>query len=223
MESIVIKRLGNNRRLVDPESIKYASKKIANDSGDARQIMCIFQNAISEVLQTMDKRELLDFCPEEKKCHHVIKTSQIHQLLNSAKSQMEEIISSLPTNAQMILAILCTLGETLDEWKNIRANVLKQYCFKAEEANVLFFFSTSSFWRSIELLENSGLIAPEDLNGRWHDEADDDNRFIIVGKEKKEISSTIKRVIPKEHRPFFDRLAQYVKANPIDDDSEDDY
>jgi hypothetical protein len=73
------------------------------------------------------------------------------------------------------------------------------------------------------LLEDSGLIAPEDLNGRWHDEADDDNRFIIVGKEKKEISSTIKRVIPKEHRPFFDRLAQYVKANPIDDDSEDDY
>lgn len=213
LESIILKRLGFNRFLVRPDVIKYASKRIANNSGDARLIIQTFHKAISDVLQTTEESELLKLYPENEVCD-VIKIKQVHEAMNIESSWLEDRIDCLPTNAQMILAIICTLGETLDNWTEIPIVELKQYCFEAEEAGVFCFLTTQSFWYAMELLQDSALISVHDDLDNFYDD-DEEMRFIKIGKERYDISCALKRVTA-EHYRFFDRLAQYVKANPIE-------
>lgn len=164
----------------------------------------------------MTESELSKPCPVSDE-YQIINTIEVHQAikatLNEGTSQMEEIISGLPGNAQILLALLCTFGETLNNWAMIPIDDLMHYCFEAEKEGVFFSFSSSQFWELIELLEHSGLISPSDLH-IFHED-NEDVKFIKIGINRYEISSIVKR-LTSESRPFFDRMARYVKKNPIE-------
>jgi Cdc6-like AAA superfamily ATPase len=162
----------------------------------------------------MNESELLKPCPVGDE-YSIINGIEVHQalkvILNIGTSQMEETISGLPAHAQMLLALLCTLGEALDNWMMIPVDDLMKYCFEAEREGYFFSFSSRQFWELIELLEDSGLISPSDLHNYYHEK--EDCRFIKVGRNQFEIASVLKN-ITSEYRPFLDRIARYVKANP---------
>ena len=161
----------------------------------------------------MNKSELLKPCPVSDE-YQIISSIEVHQALNVTlnigTSQMKEIISGLPTHAQLLLALLCTLGEALDNWMMIPMDDLMKYCFEAEKEGLFFSFSSMQFWELIELLEDSELISPNDLHNYYHEK---EYRFIKVGRNQLEIASVLKN-ISSEYRPFLDRIARYVKANP---------
>mmetsp|Transcript_10470 Transcript_10470/g.19574 ORF Transcript_10470/g.19574 Transcript_10470/m.19574 type:complete len:126 (-) Transcript_10470:220-597(-) len=124
---------------------------------------------------------------------------------------MEGIISGLPGYALILLALLCTFGEALNNWTMIPIDNLMQYCFQAKKEGI-FSFSSRVFWELIELLENSGLISLSDLHNFYED--NEDFKFIKIGRNRNEISSIVKR-LTSDYCPFFDRMARYVKENPI--------
>lgn len=215
MTAIVNKRLGDkNVSLVDKNAVVYASKRAANNRGDAREILKIMSDACSLANDSLSPDQLSDNSTIDSpvvKMPHVLKA-----LKKNAEYSKSEIIESLPGNARIILCVAAALGQVGSGWKIIQLRDLKRYC--ADATAVCEDFSLSVFESSIEQLVDSGLISYDYSYGFF--DGDMYDKSIKLGVHLHDVEIALEDTLLKEGS-FYSNLVNYVKSHDIvcsDDD-----
>ena len=156
MVEIVKKRLGKYDSLVESIAIKFLSKKVAKDNGDARFLLGIMSSAFALCNSTLTKEQLNEEGDNNTpvvKLRHVMKTMK-----ESGRVPYAEIISNLPQSQKVVLCIAMTLSQVSDAWNTMTFSQLRRYCAQASQQQVLTDLSQDGLVSIIRNLEDAGLF-----------------------------------------------------------------
>jgi len=211
MTEIVKRRLGKYEGLVERIAIAYVSKKVAKDNGDARYLLEIMSNAVTQCISAMKGEQL----NEVGNNLPVIKLRNVMKALKDlGRTPYAGIIANLPQSQKVVLCIAMTLSQVSPAWKMITMSQLRDYCAQATQQQVLDELSIDSLVSIITALEDAGLlkVGEGDTIGRQ-----DDNPYnwcLSLGTQLEDVECALGETLLDEGEfgEFYQRLCNYVRG-----------
>ncbi len=206
-------RLGNNVSLVDTHALKYVSRRIGTNKGDAREALQIMSEAFSIATKSLGSKRL----SEEGVDTAVIKIPHVMAAFKGAgNNTILNRIANLPQNAKIVLCIATTLGQVSSAWKMIGTSKLKAYCNEAAGNDIIQGWTQDQFNEVIEHLLDADLISREEIDEDFDFAGD---KLITVGVQLEDVELALNEILLKEGS-FYSRMVEYVKKEDINQEKD---
>jgi len=205
--TLVVDRIGDS--IVDVKALEYASKKVANSRGDAREMFDLVTKAADECLKTEH------YSNEVKEGRKPAVT--IRHMMKAIKSTIPEYadrINNLPEVAKTCLCVAVTISKTCSSTP-FTFRYLRKYCSEAARQLMSTDIDVDQFMTLFQNLIDQGLLT------FGSDEAHDVNGLgpeVLLGKpvhfglQLQEVESAIEDLM--DEKPFYGKLEKHIKENP---------
>jgi Cdc6-like AAA superfamily ATPase len=207
LKGILLKRLGDDFSVVDDKALVFASRKIANSGGDARNLLHVMSEAIAIASKSLSEEQLKD----TSIIAHIVKLPHVMKASAGEKDSMINTIKGLCGNAKSVLCIAVALGEAGNAWKIVSASNLQKYC--AEASTILDDWSRESFKSTIEILTDAGLIHEAEVDEFEFDETEE--KRYKLGVQMEDVEIAMNKILLTEGS-YYKGLVDYVKENDIE-------
>jgi len=215
MVEIVKKRLGKQVGLVESVGITYLSKKLAKDNGDARSLLEIMSNAITQCKSSMTDNQLNDVGSTSPvvKLRHVMCA-----LKESGRTPYAQIIANLPQTQKVVLCIAMTLSQVSSAWKTITFAQLRNYCSEASKQKILSELSMDSLIHTVGTLEDAGLLQYGEGDGSFGCRKVDNiyESTVSLGAQLEDVDCALGETLLQQD--FYKRLCNFLKKNNKDNE-----
>lgn len=205
--TLVVDRIGKS--IVDVKALEYASKKVANSRGDAREMLELVTKAADECLKNSN------FSTEVKDGKKPAVT--IRHMMKAIKSTIPEYagrVESLPELAKMVLCVAVTISKSVPSIA-FTFYYLRKYCSEVCKQLLNTSIDIETFTTISQNLVDQGLLKfgdqeACDVNCRGSDGLL--GQPVHLGLQLQEVESAISHLV--EENAIYAKMAQHVEKNP---------
>jgi len=209
--TIVKDRIDTN--MVDLKALEFAAKKVANSSGDAREMIGLVSSAINNCLESMNTNQRPDKTVDITK--PVVTIRHMMKAVKSTIVQYVERIEALPDLAKTVLCVAVSIAKAVPS-SSYSMSYLRRYCSEVSRKQTNHPIDIDIFQVIVQRLFDQGLLVLDE--GDVLDKLSSQGIGIILDKpvrfalQLQEVESAVSEIL--EAKPVYGELMAYVRKNP---------